>query len=391
MRGFQDAPLDIEQWRRLLQLLTSDRLLEEHARDASDVLNSLVKDGGEPFAPDLLPDANAIAARLWVSLDQAEEPDFDDDWLTRAINRPAGVLVEYWLGALGIELKGREGSEGMLPDYYRHYFSTAIHDTSSNGAYARALLSSQAAYLFRVDEAWTRAHILPLFRATDRSVFAQAWHGFLSWGRLYPDFVNALLPGFIEAISRMQADLPDHRDRLMEFCAAICVFQVAAPDETLLPALFQHGTLEEWTTFAQEIEHLLRQMDAAAVATLWTTWLADYWSDRLNGVFAPLGPSEVRAMLEWLPKLSHVFPAAVELAIQMPLPPRDYNHLLLDLRESEIVEHFPEATANLLIYLADCLVQHQAADLAEVAQRIQDIPGPLRLRLNEALARVGAF
>lgn len=390
LRGLQDAPLGVEQWRRVLEIAALDALHPAHARDIADVLYSLVKDGGRPFATELLPEANAIAERLWAAVGHTDDADFDDDWLTRAINRPAGVLIEYWLGALTLALKGKEGTERTLPDYYRDRFTAAVQDASSNGAYARALLASQSAYLFRVDEGWTREHLLPLFQHPDRRVFAQAWHGFLAWGRLYPDLIDALLPAFIEAIARAQTDLPEHCERLIEFYAALSAFHVADPLEQLLPALFQHVRPEDRTTFASQIEHLLRQMNPAPIGTLWNAWLSRYWHDRLQGVFAPLEPGEIRQMLEWLPHLGEAFPAAVALATQMPAPPRDYSHLLLDLRESDLVDRFPESTASLLIYLAGSLLAYQAADLAQLATRIRNIPEPLRRRLNEALARAGA-
>ena len=391
LRGLQDAPLGVVDWRRLLELIALDALHPTHARDIADLLHGLVKDGGKLFATDLLPETNTIAQRLWAALGHEDDGEVENDWLTRAINRPAGILVEYWLGALALALKGKEGAERTLPTYYRDRFTATLQDASSNGAYGRALLASQAAYLFRLDEAWTREHLLPLFQSADRRVFAQAWHGFLAWGRLYPDLVNALLPALIEAIARAQADLPEHRSRLIEFYAALSAFHVANPLEQLLPALFQHSTPEDRTTFASQIEHILRQMEPAAIDTLWNAWLSCYWHDRLQGVFAPLEPGESRKMLEWLPHLGQVFPAAVALATRMPAPPRDHNHVLFDLRESDLVDRFPEATANLLIYLADCLPAYQAADLAQVAARIHDIPEPILQRLNEALARAGVI
>ena len=134
---------------------------------------------------------------------------------------------------------------------------------------------------------------------------------------------------------------------------------------------------------------MLRQMDPSATDKLWNGWLARYWHDRLQGVLGPLAPPECRQMLEWLPHLGEHFPAAVQLAIRMPPLAAEYSHSLFDLRESDLVDRFPEATASLLIYLADGIPAYQVADLAQVAARLGGLAEPLRSQLREALARAG--
>ncbi|TKR30188.1 DUF4020 domain-containing protein [Luteimonas gilva] len=390
LQGFQDAELDSTQWRRLLEAAARNDLHTEHTRDIADALLRLVKDGGKPFASELLEIANPIAEHLWAALESDDDADFDNDWLTRAINRSGGVLVEYWLAALSLTLKGKEGTDWAMPPYYRERFTEAIHDPTSKGAHARSILASQAAFLFRLDEAWAREHLIPLFQDADSRIFAQAWHGFLSWGRLYPPLVNALLPAFLEAVARAPADLPEHRARLIEFYAALCVFHVDNPLQQLLPNLFQHGTEENRTTFASQIEYMLRQLDPQGVDKVWEGWLSRYWQERLQGVLAPLAPRECREMVEWLPHLGVHFPAGVQLATRMPALPGEHNHVLFELRASDLVTRFQEATAQLLIYLSDGIAGFDLAYLTEVAARLDALPEHVSRRLQEALVRAGA-
>lgn len=390
LRGFQDVELDSTQWRSLLEVVAHKDLNTEHAGDIADVLLRLVKDGGKPFASELLAIANPIAEHLWIALDPDDDADVDNNWLTRAINRPGGVLVEYWLAALSLTLKDKEGSDLAMHDYYRERFTEAIHNPTSKGAHARSLLASQAAFLFRLDEAWVREHLIPLFQDPDSRIFAQAWHGFLAWGRLYPPLVDALLPAFLAAVARAPADLPEHRARLIEFYAALCVFHVDDPLQELLPNLFQYGAEEDRTTLASQIEHMLRQLPPAGVDKVWEGWLSRYWRDRLQGVLAPLVPRECRKMVEWLPHLGVHFPAGVQLATRMPVLPAEHSHVLFELRTSDLVTRFQEATAQLLIYLSYGVAGYELAYLTEVAARLDALPEPVRLRLQEALVRAGA-
>lgn len=389
LRGFQDAELDSIQWRRLLEVLARNDLHTEHARDIADALLRLVKDGGKPFASELLEIANPIAERLWATLVSDDDADFDNNWLTRAINRPGGVLVEYWLAALSLTVKGKEGADWAMPAYYREQFTEAILDPTSKGANARSLLASQAAFLFRLDEAWVREYLIPLFQNEDSRIFAQAWHGFLAWGRLYRPLVNALMPAFLAAVARSPADLPENRERLIEFYVALCFFHVDDPLQQLLPNLFQHGTEEDRTTFASYIEHMLRQMDPPGIDKVWEGWLSRYWQERLQGVLAPLAPGECREMIEWLPHLGAYFPAGVQLATRMPALTAEHSHVLFELRTSELVTRFQEATAQLLIYLSDGAAAYELAYITEVAARLDALPEPVQLRLQEALVRAG--
>lgn len=252
----------------------------------------------------------------------------------------------------------------------------------------RSLLASQTAFLFGLDEAWARQHVIPLFSDPDRQRFAQAWDGFLVWGRLYPALVEALMPAFLAALTHV-ADLHDRRQRFIEFYTALAVFHVSDPMQELMPALFQQGSLEDRLAFASHLGYVLRQMQQPAKQQLWDGWLRRYWQDRLQGVLEALDDAEIRKMLEWLPQLGDVFPDAVALAVRSPAIRIEHSHVIHELRESELVTRFPAETAELLIHLAACVVGYHATDLAEVDARLPPIPAQLRGRVDEAFARAG--
>jgi hypothetical protein len=111
--------------------------------------------------------------------------------------------------------------------------------------------------------------------------------------------------------------------------------------------------------------------------------------DRLHGVLAPVDDGEAPQMLEWLPRLGDAFPDAVTLAVRLPKSQIEQNHIFHDLRESELVTRFPEATAELLTYLADCTVGYHRTDLAAIADRLPSIEPATRTKLDEAFALAG--
>lgn len=132
IRGVQESDLTIDGWRELLNLASNPALQSAHAYDIANLLYALVRDGGKPFALDLLEQANAISLPTWQALEVNAQDENRDDWLSRAINRPAGVIVEFWIDGLSLLVRGETGAERVMPENYRHWLTLVVQDASSN-------------------------------------------------------------------------------------------------------------------------------------------------------------------------------------------------------------------------------------------------------------------
>lgn len=388
-RGWQDGDLTLEDWQAVLPMICETQLLSAHARDIANFLFSLVRDKGKPFALDLLEQTNTASLACWNMLIPEDEDKEIDDWLSRAINRPAGVIVEFWINGLSLLMQGRTGADRRLPDDYRQWFTMVVENPSSNGGLGRTVLASQTSFLFGLDETWARHCLVPLFSHPEREVFDQTWDGFLVWGRLYPALVDALMPAFVAALPRLDEDLSRRRQRFTEFYTALVVFHVSDPTVQLLPELFKYGSPDDRLGFASHLGYFLQNMDPATRQQLWTRWLQDYWRDRLQAIPKRLDDGEIREMREWLPALGDAFPEAVSLALRSPAVAIEHGFLLHQLKESDLVTRFPLDTAKLLIYLTSCKPDYQTGDLAQVAKRLNAIPPDIAHELDEALAKIG--
>lgn len=389
IRGLMESNLEADGWHELLLLAASPKLHAAHAYDIANLLYALVRDGGKPFALGLLEQANSIALPVWKVLEVTTQDEVMEDWLSRAINRPAGVIVEFWINGLSLLMQGKTGPERVLPENYRQWFTLVVQDSTVNGGLGRSLIASQTAFLFSLDETWTREHVIPLFSEPDRQKFIQAWDGFLMWGRLYPELADALMPAFVAAMPRFVADLGDRRRKFSELFTALAAFHTSDPTQHLLPALFQHGSLEDRISFASHLGYFLHQMDSAAKQQLWSRWLHRYWHDRSQGVLAALDETEIRRMLEWLPHLDDAFPVAVTLAVRFPTIQIEHSSVLDELNKSDLVTRYPIECAELLIYFAKCVVGYHMADLAKLSARLPPIPAQVRSRIDEAFALAG--
>jgi hypothetical protein len=159
----------------------------------------------------------------------------------------------------------------------------------------------------------------------------------------------------------------------------------------LLPVLFQQGSLEDRLALASQLGYFLAKMQQEAKQQLWNDWLSRYWHDRLQGVLAVLDDAEIQKMLEWLPHLGDTFPDAVALAVRFRVIRIQHSYALYKLRKSDLVTRFPAETAELLIYLANCVAGYQTSYLAEINARLPPLPVQLRRGIDEAFARAGVL
>lgn len=389
LRGLQSEST-AKCWASLLVLVSKSELQSAHPLEIANLLYALARDGGKPFTIELLEVANKISFSLWQTLMPRTGDVPRDDWLAIAINHPAGVVVEFWIDSVQLVLHDKPEPERTLPDFYRRSFEMVIQDSTSNGGLARSVLAGQTAFLFYVDEAWTTEFVIPLFVEADDERFVQAWSGFAVSGRLTSDLAPAMVPAFAAALSRLGAYLEGHRSRFIELYTALVLFHADSPLHTVVVPFFKDASHEDRIYFAEHLGHFLRQMDSLAKKNLWASWLSDYWAGRLEGIPVPLDSAEVAAMLDWLPKLDDQYAAAVLLAIQAPTVRIEHSHILFDLQTSDLVVRFQDETALLLVHLCESLAGYHANDLVSVATRLTNVSAPLRAKLNEALALIGA-
>ncbi len=344
----------------VLGWLQTKELWEHNLRQITRTLHSLVSEGGKDCAAMVLGEANRTAMALWTeAVKDSDIPDSSDNWLQLAINKSPGVLAEFWLGSIELWRKGQDPKPEILDEGYRSALSQIIMERTKASGLSLTILASQLAFMLYVDYDWTKEHLVVWFDSNnDLKRFQQSWHGFLSQGRLNPQVVKEIAPSFEKALLRLDYELESRRDRFIEYLAALICFYVSYPQEKWVPAFLKIATPHDRKKFACQIDYLLRGMNADQQKDLWNRWIKGYWEKRLIGLPQPLIPEEIAEMAEWAPRLDIVFEEAVELAVQMPAAEFEHSSVIYDLRKSDLVNQYPEATAKLLVYLlkAQCPV-----------------------------------
>ncbi|MCG3775653.1 MAG: hypothetical protein JW395_2496 [Nitrospira sp.] len=142
----------------------------------------------------------AICDQIFEAAEDGEA--VGDDPVFTAINRPVGhatrALLNVWFS------KPLSDGQG-LDEPWRSRFQVLCQTTRPELGHGRVLLAANVIALFRIDEAWTRQQVLPLF---DWEISANeakaAWQGFLWSPRLYRPLFAALKRSFLESASRYE-------------------------------------------------------------------------------------------------------------------------------------------------------------------------------------------
>ncbi|MBN8504054.1 MAG: DUF4020 domain-containing protein [Burkholderiales bacterium] len=389
------SSVDVMVGRQVLAWAARTELQQAQAKDHShaiaDWLFWLVANGGKPFARDLLDEAHAVGEELWPRLREASAVEEKQrNWLSEAINRPAGQLMEFWLRGLALQLQGKEGLQRQLPDRYRRCFERALADPGRNGGLARTMLAGEAGFLFGLAPQWASQHVLPLFTAADDALFDQAWDGFLSRGRLSAGLGDALVPAFRVALPRFfQPRRTQQRVAYVRWYTGLLAFRAKQCRDDLLAHFFGQAEEEDRTNLAHHVGTILRRSPEARRLELWRDWLQPYWEGRISGLPRPLLAAEVGAMVEWLDDLQEGYPEAVDCLVRSPAPELQHCDLLFTLRESALATTYQAETALLLAHLSIHVQGHERSFLREVADRLTALTPAQRRVLEAALRAVG--
>ena len=389
--------LDQDMHRRVLNRLSHTQLYAAHVRPIADALRSLVENGGMPYAPALLSEANSVAEALRDYLGQVRPLSGHPDRMFQAINDPAGVLAEYWLQSLAICLKQLDPGPYSISSEYRGALSSIIQDESLSGTLGKTILVSRLSFLLGADHDWTKEHLYPLFEGHGNQYdYTAVWHGFLYGGSLSPPVAELMQKAFLGAVSRMESTFPNEelRRKFIGRYVTMLVYAIDSPLEEWIPEFFEFATLGDRRSFALAIGSSLQNMNDVYQKELWANWLKSYWENRLQGVPASLDPAEIEAMLDWMPQLSSLFPEAVELALRIPGSSVGSHLLLHRIAKSNVWKNYPEAAAMFLIHLGHSAEPSEAGKWSLAKDVVDglfqmDLSQELRIELKELAARVG--
>ena len=364
----------------VLRLLFNEEVGQNHPNSVAKMLLALVSSDRLPYAFSLLSDANQVAELLWSSATDAEviPGTSEEDWLSETLEHPAGALTRFWVQSLSLWYDQQDPKPCSLPREYLTPLSTIVEDNTLAGQVGLMALTEGVQQLMDVDQGWCLDNLIPVLWQPKSHKYRFAWHGLtpinfstcvadkLQDAFLYAAFnLNELFP--VNAESPFQ---PNSHMRNNFIRSYLELMNLIADDPVIswIPRLLNSFKIEEDRHyFALCVRNRLIEMNDEDQCTLWEDWLGEYWENRLDNVPYGLTKCEVQGMLNWMPYFKSKFPEAIGYATRMPRHDTDPNDMLGYICEKKLWKDYPEATVNLLTYLA------QSESLAWSMHRVRQL------------------
>jgi hypothetical protein len=270
---------------------------------------------------------------------------------------------------------------------------SVLAEPSEEAQFAAAVLAGSLQYLHSLDTAWSNAALLPLMDwSRNPAMAAAAWHGFLMSGRWTQNLLPALVPYYLQTCERLR-ELPElQRERFVSHMATIFAYGQAQTTALVTRFLLVAET-QERLSFARTIGHIVRELEGAERATLWSERLDPYWSLRQQGIPRDLEAEEVAAMTEWLPALENVFDSAVARVLGGRAWLADHSTLLYELDKEGFATRHPATVLRLMGYVLPAAVQpfYSCTNAEALIRSLHraGIGANLLKPLCESLARLG--
>lgn len=327
-------------WRHMAPILSAAPLdvLRQLARDVSGWLRACAEkfDSHEALFFELCREVLAMA-------DESTSASSDDPF-TQALNHPVGQVTEaLLLWAYRRELRDNQGLDARLFPL----FNAVCDERSDHDRHGRVLLAAHVVTLFRVDPAWTRAHVLPLFEWGSAPIEAEAaWVGFLWSPRLYRPLMEEMKDGFLRTAEHYES-----LGRLGPQYAALLTHAALDRGDTFTAKELRDATdalppegLEE---AARSLVHALEGAG---------TQRAEYWNNRVEPYLKTVWPKGIDRVTQRTSEsfarlcvaAGKAFPRALEFLRPWIRPRALHDYEVEQLRDSGLCEEFPAESIELL-------------------------------------------
>ncbi|SMQ81260.1 SIR2-like domain-containing protein [Bacillus sp. OV166] len=399
-KGWNLSHLDQEKWEKIIILFETEKELSLNFKDdIIDLFTKALKSQDNKSFINFLDRAEIHIYYIWKEVSninrQSQNNFTTDSSLNNAINNFGGKSVLFWLNGLTKRLEKEEGKNSRkLFDRYRSYFNEVLSNNSYTAQLGKVLLASQIHFLYSLDSIWVRENILPLLDwSTSPHQAAQAWDGYLSWGKIITPLLEETMVYYEQSYNKLSESLKHIRNRFCEHLAYIAVNSDVLQENNNQQLIKFVGSIEEkdrvsWTNFLNSNLEMIKSNEAKT--TIWNKWIKGYWEQRILGA-VPLSKEEVEKMLQWSIQLEPVFDEVVDKIINSPIPSLEHTYYYNDLESSNIIEKFPKKVIELLEYLLSATVDpfYNCSVLENIVKKLRlaingedELLRPVRLQLS---------
>ena len=228
--------------------------------------------------------------------------------------------------------------------------------------------------------------------SVEHSRFVAAWVG-VNWlsSSISTELANDILDVYLVNVERIHELEDDAKRGFVERYTLLMVYIVGNPIKKYIPALFKVADDEDKVKFASTICRCIKEMDMQHKNKLWQSWLQQYIINRIYNKLHKLSENETLEMLNWALYMDKLYPEYVKILTSgMNISSVGFNFFYA-LNKSELIDCFPEDTAQLIIYLLrnTKIEAYQKTRLKDIVDKITNTSRETQQKLSEALLEVG--
>ncbi|AZT99631.1 SIR2 family protein [Brevibacterium linens] len=282
--GLSDAELDDEDLLRVLSHLSSLAANQQLARVISDFCLSVTSEKRAQLPNCIIQQVDALAEQLVENHIYDEEGYESNDWLMLGLNRWPGVLAQYWLERIRVRWKAEGANWQGIPATIRIAITNLLKPNSRATHASKAIISSQAYFIFGADSEFATNAVFPLFDEALGEPAAQAWKSYLN----HPRVDDAMLEsGFWLLLSSARgqiAKLGSDSYEATQYWRLVSLVCLRSTSEIVDSADFfnQISSLDQRCAIISSLADLFQQIDETEATIAWDRWVSELARTRLS-------------------------------------------------------------------------------------------------------------
>lgn len=305
-----------------------------------------------------------------------------------ALNSSTGLILLSWVSLLSYS------NDNSIPNNYKRKFEDALDLQGEERRIAICVLAGHFAFFYLRDRTWTTEKIIPIIKGEPQQEFVAAWDGIVCFSRrINIDIADVMSEVYLKAAHNLAYLSDETRTEFIYLYLTLCIYVVKNPLHKHIPTLLRNADKEDKKRFASEIRVRLKNMDKSEKGLWWSSWLRDYWKNRINNKPIRFTEYENAQMLMWLLELDKLYPEAVDIVCEGKLPKTIGYSFLLSMDESELIQKYPCPTLKLMIALLKNGTDFQAPkeELVRIIKQLNIEDEEQKTILTEELLKRGVL
>ncbi len=311
-----------------------------------------------------------------------------DNLVEYALYSSTGLVLLSWVSLLSYS------KDNNIPDNYKRKFEDALELQGEEKRIAICVLAGHFAFFYLRDRDWTTKKIIPIIKGEKQQEFVAAWDGIVCFSRrINKDIADVMSEVCLKAAQNFAYLSDETRTKFIYLYLTLCIYVVKNPLHKHIPTLLRKADKKDRKCFASEIRVRLENMDKNEKESWWSSWLRDYWKNRINNKPIRLTEDENAQMLMWLIELDKLYPEAVDIVCEGKLPKTIGYPFLLSMDESKLIQKYPCPTLKLMIALLKNGTDFQAPkeELVRIIKQLNIEDEEQKTVLTEELLKRGVL